>query len=155
LAGEHQVANARTAVAALRFLKAGAIAEGIAAVRWPGRLEFLAENILADGAHNPAGARALAAYLERFHSRRRITLIYGAMRDKAVAEMAGILFPLAARVIVTAPRQARAVHPATLAGQEGTEAAADLPAALAQAGGADLIVITGSLFLVAEARELL
>ena len=70
---------------------------GIAEARWPGRLEHVAPNpdIILDGAHNPAGARALARYLERFYRGRKLWLIYGAMRDKAVEEIAGILFPLA------------------------------------------------------------
>ena len=70
--------------------------------------------IVLDGAHNPAGARALAAYIERVYAGRRVRLIYGAMRDKAVAKIGGILFPRAQEVIVTAPRQARAIAPATL-----------------------------------------
>ena len=49
--------------------------------------------IILDGAHNPAGARALAAYIERFYAGRRVRLIYGAMRDKAIDEIGGILFP--------------------------------------------------------------
>ena len=59
----------------------------------------------------PPGARALAAYIQRFYAGRRVRLIYGAMRDKAVDEITGILFPLADQVIVTAPQQARAVDP--------------------------------------------
>ena len=71
---------------------------GIAQVHWPGRLEHISERpeIILDGAHNPAGARALAAYIERFYCGRRVRLIYGAMRDKAVEEIGGMLFPLAA-----------------------------------------------------------
>ncbi|HEX5431983.1 MAG TPA: folylpolyglutamate synthase/dihydrofolate synthase family protein, partial [Bryobacteraceae bacterium] len=102
LAGEHQVENATAAALALQAL--GIPPEGIAMARWPGRLEHVAPNpdILLDGAHNPAGARALAAYLKRFYADRRIWLIYGAMRDKAVEEVAGILFPLAQELIFTA-----------------------------------------------------
>ena len=75
-----------------------AIEEGIAQTHWPGRLERVSEQpeIILDGAHNPAGARALAAYIERFYAGRRVRLIYGAMRDKAVDEIGGILFPLRA-----------------------------------------------------------
>ncbi len=62
--------------------------------------------IILDGAHNPAGARALAAYIDRFYRDRPVRLIYGAMRDKAVEEIGGILFPRAEQVIVTAPKQA-------------------------------------------------
>ena len=160
LAGEHQVENAATAAIALTRLAVSdsVIQDGIARAEWPGRLEHIAgkpETIL-DGAHNPAGARALAAYLERFYRDRQITMIFGAMRDKAIAEITGALFPLAARVILTAPRQARAMAPAAirdLAPPHGDLAvAAGIEEALATARDADLIVVTGSLFLVGEAR---
>jgi dihydrofolate synthase/folylpolyglutamate synthase len=165
LAGEHQVENATTAAAALvrLGLPEAAIERGIAAARWPGRLERIRENpeIVLDGAHNPAGARALASYIDRFYSHRRVRLIYGAMRDKAVAEMGGILFPRAKEVILTAPRQARAFTPAAMrdfADHPGVRVAADIQAALAMVRDAapdDAVFVTGSLFLVAEARALL
>ena len=77
-----------------------AIAHGLATVRWPGRLERLQQNpaVYLDGTHNPAGARELAAFWEEHFAGRRIHLIYGAMRDKAVDEVAGLLFPRAANV---------------------------------------------------------
>ncbi|MBZ5725331.1 MAG: bifunctional folylpolyglutamate synthase/dihydrofolate synthase [Acidobacteriia bacterium] len=165
LAGEHQVGNAVTAAAALaRLGMAGrAIEEGIAATQWPGRLERVSEHpeIILDGAHNPAGARALAAYIDRFYARRPVDLIYGAMRDKAIAEISGILFPRARQVIVTAPRQARALAPETLRDiidHPGLRTAPTLADALAMVRDAppeDAIFVTGSLFLVAEARALL
>jgi len=165
LAGEHQVENARTAIAALRELgiAPAAIRQGIAQTAWPGRLERVAVNpeIILDGAHNPASARALAAYLDRFYEPRRVWLIYGAMRDKAVEEMAAILFPRAGHVIVTAPAQARALRPESIRGladHESIQVAANVQEALALAGGAtreDAIFVTGSLFLVGEARALL
>lgn len=166
LAGEHQVENARTAIAALQRLGVApeAIRRGIAQTIWPGRLERVAANpeIVLDGAHNPASARALAAYLDRFYDPRRVWLIYGAMRDKAVSEMAAILFPRARHVIVTAPAQARALRPESirdLADHDSVQVAPNLPTALAMARAAaapaDAIFITGSLFLVGEARALL
>src|SRR5262249_11500982 len=110
LAGEHQVQNAATAAVALSQLgiPSNEIERGIAAARWPGRLEFLCERpeVIVDGAHNPAGARALAAYIDRFYSTRNVRLIFGAMRDKAIDEIGGILFPRARQVILTAPDQA-------------------------------------------------
>ena len=115
LAGEHQVENAATAAVALTRLSLAApdIERGIAAARWPGRLERISEQpeIIVDGAHNPAGARALAAYIDRFYAGRDVTLIFGAMRDKALDEIGGILFPRARRVILTAPNQPRAASP--------------------------------------------
>jgi len=165
LPGEHQVENARTAIAALERLGIGpeAIRRGIAQTRWPGRLERVAENpeIVLDGAHNPASARALAAYLERFYDPSRVWLIYGAMRDKAVSEIAAILFPRARHVIVTAPAQARALRPESirdLADHDSIQVAPDIQAALALAAAAppeNAIFVTGSLFLVGEARALL
>jgi dihydrofolate synthase/folylpolyglutamate synthase len=165
LAGEHQVENARTAIAALEQLgvEPEAIRCGIAQTRWPGRLERVAENpeIILDGAHNPAGARALADYLARFYEPRRVWLIYGAMRDKAVEEMAAILFPQAGHVIVTSPAQARALRPESiraLIDRADIQIAPNIQEALALAGGArpeDAIFVAGSLFLVGEARALL
>ncbi|HLY19192.1 MAG TPA: folylpolyglutamate synthase/dihydrofolate synthase family protein [Bryobacteraceae bacterium] len=165
LAGEHQVENARTAIAALERLGVSptAIRQGIAQTRWPGRLERVANNpeIVLDGAHNPASARALAAYMERFYDTHRVWLIYGAMRDKSVSEMAAILFPRARHVIVTAPAQARALRPEIirdLADHGSIQVAANIREALALASAAasgDTIFVTGSLFLVGEARALL
>jgi len=165
LAGEHQVGNAATAAVALLELGVppAVIEEGLARTRWPGRLERVSKNpeIILDGAHNPAGARALAAYIERFYRNRRVRMIYGTMRDKSVAEIGGILFPLAQELIVTAPRQARALAPEAvleLADHPEARTAASIADALALVRGAapeDAVFITGSLFLVAEARSLL
>jgi dihydrofolate synthase/folylpolyglutamate synthase len=159
------VENAATAAVALTRLGIGehAIESGIAQVEWPGRLERISERpeIILDGAHNPAGARALAAYIRRFYSRRRVRLVYGAMRDKAIEEISGILFPCAQQVIVTAPRQARAMDPETLrdiaahADLRVAPAIEDALALLEDASGEDAIFITGSLFLVAEARAII
>jgi dihydrofolate synthase/folylpolyglutamate synthase len=162
LAGEHQVENALTAAIALHALgiASEAIERGIAAAHWPGRLELVSvrPEIILDGAHNPSGARALVRYIERFYANRKVTLIYGAMRDKAVVEMTGILFPAAETVIVTAPAQERATRPETireLSGCSGAMVAETIADALKLAAAADAIFVTGSLFLVAEARGLL
>jgi dihydrofolate synthase/folylpolyglutamate synthase len=163
LAGEHQVENAKTA--AVTCYRLGipntAIETGIAQTRWPGRLERISERpeIILDGAHNPAGARALADYIDRFYSGRRVRLIYGAMRDKAIEEIGGILFPRAYEVIATAPRQARALAPeimAKMVSHPNLRTAANIDEALdmvRDADDRDVIFITGSLFLVAEARR--
>ena len=159
LAGAHQVENARVAVTALKHLGVpdGAIQAGIAAARWPGRLERLRENpeVIVDGAHNPAGARALAAYIDEFYAGERCTLIFGAMRDKSIEEIAEILFPRFAEVILVAPKQPRAMNPEVL--KEMVDApharsAAGLLEAIGMATGTTFI--TGSLFLVGEARQL-
>ena len=159
LAGEHQVENAVTAALALRTL--GVSTDGIAEARWPGRIEHVSPNpdIILDGAHNPAGARALARYLERFYGNRRIWLIYGAMRDKAIDEVAGILFPAASELVLTAPDTPRALRPEALAefaGRGHIEPTVKAAIEYAQRAAAedDVIVITGSLFVVGEARRL-
>lgn len=165
LAGEHQVQNAVTAAIALAAagIANEPIERGIAAANWPGRLERVSERpeIILDGAHNPAGARALAAYIDRFYPHRRVRLIYGAMRDKAVEEIAGILFPRASQLIVTAPRQSRAMAPETIrdiAAHPNLRVTASLAEALELIKDADpneAVFITGSLFLVAEARVMI
>ncbi|MEO8595400.1 MAG: folylpolyglutamate synthase/dihydrofolate synthase family protein [Candidatus Solibacter sp.] len=162
LAGEHQVENARTAAVALTRLgiPLPAITAGIGRTHWPGRLERVSETpeIILDGAHNPAGARALAAYIACFYAGRQVRLIYGAMRDKAIDEISGILFPLARQVIVTAPRQTRALAPEAIhqvAEHGDLKTAPTLEDALEMIRDAapdEVIFITGSLFLVAEAR---
>lgn len=158
LAGEHQIENAITAALALQSL--GFSPGGIAEARWPGRLEHVSPNpdVILDGAHNPAGARALARYLERFYADRKLWLIYGAMRDKAVEEIAGILFPLAHELILTAPDYSRALRPEALqeiAGRGRIAASIEEAIKMAAAMPDDVIVITGSLFVVGEARALM
>ena len=163
LAGAHQVENARTAVAALDLfgVSAAAIREGIAQASWPGRLERVAADpdIILDGAHNPAGARALAEYIRHFFAEEPVRIIYGAMRDKAVEEVTDTLFPLAHEVIVTAPDQPRAVTPESLApmfDHPNIRTAATIVEALRRAREKPMTTfVTGSLFLVGEARALL
>jgi len=168
LAGMHQVENARTAVVALARMDVppAAIRAGIAGVRWPGRLERVAENpdIVLDGAHNPAGARALAGYIREFFADEPVRLVFGAMRDKAVEEVTNTLFPLAAEIILTAPNQPRALHPAVLAemsaemaGEMSVSVAGSVREAMAMlaemnARAPMTTFVTGSLFLVGEAR---
>ncbi len=160
LAGPHQIENSLTAAVALRQL--GIPPAGIAQTRWPGRLERFGEapEILLDGAHNPAGARVLAQYIEQFYRDTKVWLIYGTMRDKAVEEITGLLFPLAHKLILTAPGNARALRPESLQ-KHYPEAivapsiAAAIEMAKLSAAPEDAIFITGSLFVVGEARALL
>jgi dihydrofolate synthase / folylpolyglutamate synthase len=158
LAGEHQVENARVAAIALAELDVSP--EGIAATNWPGRLEHVSEQpeILIDGAHNPAGVRALVNYIRRFYlGRRRVWIVYGALRDKAVAEMASMLFPLADRLILTAPANVRAMPPEDIPapGARITHSIAEAIGLLGDAAAEDVIFIAGSLYLAGEARALL
>lgn len=171
LPGRFQLQNAVNALAAARVLQAKNfhvskenIERGIASAQWPGRLEKLQSHpdLYLDGAHNPGAARELAGFLEENFSGRRIVLIYGAMRDKAVDEVTGLLFPLAAEVIFTQPNNPRAISAAQLAQMAGHHAAhfsiidnaeTALDRALATARLEDAIFITGSLYLVGQLRR--
>jgi len=171
LPGRFQLQNALNAVAAARLLQARDfritnenIERGIAATVWPGRLEQLQSqpDIYLDGAHNPGAANELAHFLQENFTGRNVILIYGAMRDKAVDEVTGSLFPRVAEVIFTQPNSPRAVSAAQLAEMAGHHAAhfsivrdaeAALELALAKARPEDAIFITGSLYLVGQLRH--
>jgi dihydrofolate synthase/folylpolyglutamate synthase len=168
LAGRYQVRNAITALAVARLLawrgfhvSDQAIAEGIAQVRWPGRLERISQHpaIFLDGTHNPAGAREVAAFWSEHLAGRRIHLVYGSVRDKSVDEIAGLLFPLAASVIVTAPKQPRALSAEALAEMTShlapnmtivPDPGEAMEHALAAAVPEDVVFATGSLYLVGD-----
>jgi len=170
LPGRYQARNALTALAAARVLAGrgvtlddAAISRGIAATRWPGRLERVSERpaIYLDGTHNPAGARELAAFWDEHFAGRRIVLVYGAVRDKAVDEVAGLLFPRADAVILTAARQPRAISAHALEEMVAHHAArcetipdpeAALDRAIELAGSDAIIFATGSLYLVGDLR---
>lgn len=164
LAGPHQVENSRTAAVALITLglTPAQITAGIREARWPGRLERVATEpeTLLDGAHNVAGATALAHHLRHFYAGRRIWMVFGVMRDKQVERIGELLFPLADELIVTAPDQARAMPPQEIAALPCAGRARVAPhveAALDLARGAapgDVVVITGSLYLVGAVRPL-
>jgi dihydrofolate synthase/folylpolyglutamate synthase len=183
LRGRHQAANAATAAATLDALAAAGIArvgeaarrEGFANVRWPGRLELLdveGREVLLDGAHNPAGAAALAEALDDlapFLRPGRPTFVLGVMADKDVdgvlAPLARVAAPATARVICTAPPVGRALPPEALAARwdavagcraEAVPAVAQaLEAALDPAGAPGPVIVAGSLYLVGEARAIL
>lgn len=171
LAGQFQLENALNAAAAARLLQSRGfrmadahIEEGIASVEWPGRLERLASrpDVYLDGAHNPAAARAVVEFLQRNFAGRKIRLVFGALRDKAVDEVAGILFPHADEVVFTQPRTSRAISAARLAEIAGHHAhrysvvpnAEDaFDQALANAAPSDAVFVTGSLYLVGQLRH--
>jgi dihydrofolate synthase / folylpolyglutamate synthase len=165
LIGAHQVENALTAIAALSLLGCTAhhVQRGIAATSWPGRLEVMRRDpcLFLDGAHNPAGARALAGYIRHFHHAKRIWMVFGAMSDKDLHVIGPTLFPLASELIFTAPGQPRAFTPEQIREISGESRARIAPtpasalAMLEAAGPSDVIFITGSLYLVGEVRALL
>lgn len=171
LAGRHQLRNTALAIAAAVELARGfgyeisppQIAAGVARTQWPGRFQVLAGSpeIVLDVAHNPAGAWALRSALSTRYDTEPLTIIFGAMRDKAIAEIAEVLFPLAEEVIATkanSPRAASSGEIRELTAHVGTEitAASDLSNAidLARERGRPT-VITGSVYLVGAALELL
>jgi dihydrofolate synthase/folylpolyglutamate synthase len=171
LAGRFQLQNAMNAVAAAHALSArgyrisdNAIEQGVAEATWPGRLEKLQTrpDVYVDGAHNPGAARELAAFWEESFSGRKIFLLYGALRDKAVDEIAGILFPYAAEVVFTEPRTSRAISAAQLSEIAAHHAIhssilADAEQAfdhlLSKAAPGDAVFVTGSLYLVGQLRQ--
>jgi dihydrofolate synthase/folylpolyglutamate synthase len=170
LPGRFQIRNALAAATASYLLAERgfstndeAVPRGIATVRWPGRLERLSHQpaVYLDGTHNPAGARELLKFWEENFRGRRILLVYGAMRDKAVDEIAGLLFPRADSVILTEPRQPRAISAPLLAEITGHLAVQStvvqdpgeaLERALGMAGPDDVIFATGSLYLAGDLR---
>ncbi|HVH31791.1 MAG TPA: folylpolyglutamate synthase/dihydrofolate synthase family protein [bacterium] len=173
LIGAHQRANAATAVAtaealaARRFLASvDAVRDGLAAVHWPAREEVVAERpyVVVDVAHNPASLAALRETLEAVFSGRRIILVFGMIATHDHRACTSLIAPLAETVIVTTPQHAKPLPARVLAEevaryQARVEIIEDRPAALeralALAGPEDVVVVTGSFFLVGEVRELL
>jgi dihydrofolate synthase/folylpolyglutamate synthase len=174
LAGAHQAANAATALAAVDALRVygvqvsvEAMRAGLSAMIWPGRGERIgrAPAYLLDGAQNEASARALAALTQEVFPKRRVVLVFGASEDKDIAGMLGVLSPCAQAVILTRSRNPRAapvemleekVPAACRAWVEKSRGVAQaLTRARLRAAKNDVIVVTGSLFVVGEARALL
>ncbi len=174
LSGMHQLANAAAACATIEVLlsqgtldiPAEAVREGLAGVRWRGRLETLSTEplVLADGAHNVDGARVLRRYLEQYVPFRKIHLIVGQRPDKDFDGFLAVLAPIAARITVTQTSDQSLRDP------EGSRRAAErvhanvvvepeLEKVLRQVywrrPAEELAVLTGSLYLVGEALSLL
>jgi len=177
LVGRHQLRNVALAIAAAEELSKQGLAgitpqsieRGIRETRWPGRFQILGAGvgwpeIVFDVAHNPAGAWALRSALSERYGDRPLIFVFGAMRDKAISEMAEILFPLAERVIATRPENPRSASPEEIrqaASRTGTEietvaeAATALDRGRALAGSGKVLVVTGSIYLVGEVMRLL
>jgi dihydrofolate synthase/folylpolyglutamate synthase len=185
LLGRHQLRNLALAISAAEELSkhgfavsARQVAKGIRLTRWPGRFQVLAARpdgsrpeMVLDVAHNPAGAWALRAGLSEhvtLAGARPLVMVFGAMRDKAIREMAGILFPLAESVVLCTP----AGNPRAATTAELAEATAGCGSPLAQVpvvsdavrqaiararqlGPGALLVITGSIYVVGEAMQAL
>jgi len=177
LVGRHQLRNIALAIAAAEELSheafpkitASTIERGIRETDWPGRFQLLPATadhpeIVFDVAHNPAGAWALRSTLSAAYEDRPLIFLFGAMRDKAISEIAEILFPLAEHVIATHADNPRAATPAEI--REAArrvvveiDEAPDVRAALAKArsfaGTGSLVVVTGSIYIVGEAMRVL
>jgi dihydrofolate synthase / folylpolyglutamate synthase len=174
LRGEHQIVNVATAIRLAESLrgrgfeisKAGII-KGIESARHPGRLEVFAGHprLLLDGAHNPSGARALREYLDKF-VKGPLTLVFGAMNDKRLAEIAAILFPAADQLVLTRPDNPRAaaidklryLAESILEQQKiiSTRSVSDaLQKAREVTPAEGLICVTGSLYLVGEVKGIM
>ncbi len=171
LLGEFQLENACTTVAAAEVLRSGglriprdAIYEGLADVRWLGRMQVLsrAPLLVVDGAHNPYSIRKLLESLPRYIEYERIQLVFGAGRSHRPGALLELLLPSVTKTHVTQadhPKAAPGELLRDMAQELGYEAElygathAALQGALAQAGEQDLILVTGSLFVVAEAMS--
>ena len=173
IAGRHQAMNAACALAAAELIgrqgltvDRNGLERGIAAARWPGRMESFATTprILVDGAHNPAGSLALAGSLADV-PRRRLILVIGVMGDKDVAAILAPLLPLVHEVFTVTPPLERALPADDLAsrcrdlGAERCTAAGTVADGICRAREAanpdDLILVCGSLFTVGAARAFL
>jgi len=169
--GEHQVDNACLALAAIECLRNAGVAvdetaarQGLLQARWPGRLELVARkpDIYLDGAHNPASAHTLAKTVRDMKpAYQRLVLVIGILGDKDYQGIISALVPLADHVVATKPRYARAMGVGALAAEIGkrygpVETAETVEDAIALARKAaspgDLVLITGSLYVVGDAR---
>ena len=173
LPGRHQGRNAALALAASEVLETKGFAvseqarrQGIGRTVWPGRMHLLSDcpRIMLDGAHNPAAVKALARSLQESPSYDRLILVIGIMADKAAKPILRAILPLADEVLFTRPVYDRAMDPGHLKDQADTlplrhEVVHSLSRAIDKAKAAareqDLILITGSLFLVGEALSIL
>ncbi|MCL6611955.1 MAG: bifunctional folylpolyglutamate synthase/dihydrofolate synthase [Peptococcaceae bacterium] len=172
LLGRHQQVNAATAVAAVEVLmernlvSAGcAVGRGLARTVWPARLEMVNKRpaVIIDAAHNYDGALSLRRALDEYFPGKRIVLVLGMLGDKERSKVVAELAPVAASVIVTKPNSPRAGDWQLLADEARKyvdrvlaveSIAGAVQSGMAEAGPDDLVVITGSFYMVAEAREL-
>jgi dihydrofolate synthase/folylpolyglutamate synthase len=176
LVGRHQLRNIALAIATAEVLGHQGLAitpetieRGIRETLWPGRFQVLPAKdgkpeYVFDVAHNPAGAWALRSTLSACYEDRPLTFVFGAMRDKAIAEMAEILFPLALRVIATRADNPRSATPEEIREaaartatdiEDAVDVASALDRARSLAGPQGVLVITGSIYIVGEAMRVL
>lgn len=173
LIGDHQMENAATAVAALEVLKEKgfqitpeAIAQGFSRTEWPCRMEVLQRHplVIADGAHNADSMARLREAVRSYVPFKRVILVLGASGGKKLAEMASEMALLNPTVLAAKSRHPRSVQTSQVADifsvhglsvSQFDDIRTAMSQALEMAGEEDLVLITGSLFVAAEARELL
>jgi dihydrofolate synthase/folylpolyglutamate synthase len=172
LLGDHQQLNAALALATVKALQDkisvndAAIYNGLATVDWPGRLQWVTspdnQRLLLDGAHNVAGAKALREALEKIFPATKRTLILGVLQDKDWQHICETLAPLASRIFTVPVSSERSANPNQLAAacraanlSAEISACDSLRVALEKIPDNNPVVITGSLYLVGEALELL
>jgi dihydrofolate synthase / folylpolyglutamate synthase len=165
LLGLHQAENAALAVAAIDALRSrgweisdGALRDGLARTRWPGRLEVIDRNpiVLVDGAHNPAGLQRSLAAVKTLAKDRPLVIVFGAMKDKDLPAMLAQLRAKETPVIFSGIDWHRAASPADLAAQFGAPAdvaessGEALHRARESASSSGIVLVCGSLYLVGE-----
>jgi len=168
LFGSYAVHNAAAGIVAVEALTGQALhpttlSEGLAAVRNPGRLEVVGHEplVILDGAHNPAGADVLAEALRESFRWKRLHLVVAISANKDLAGVAAALSPLADHILVTKNDSARSAEPSLVAAAFGADAEQEasvgeaIAAARRSAGPGDVILVTGSLFTVADAKRAL
>lgn len=173
LLGRHQLENTATAVAIIELLREkgykvpdAALREGFKSTRWPARLEIVKEDpmVLVDAAHNYEGAKSLRRALDDYFPARQVVLVMGMLGDKEREKVAAELAPRARMAIITRPNSPRAGDWQQLAEEirplvPEVRVVEDIKDAVEQgveaAGSNDLVCITGSFYMVAEAREYL
>ena len=171
LLGLHQAENAALAVAAIDGLRArgweisdGALRDGLARSKWPGRLQIVERHpiVLVDGAHNPAALERTLSTVRELATGRHLAVIFGAMKDKDLPAMLEQLKRLGAPVVFSSIDYHRAASASELAsmfgGEPHVQVAGDVREALATAreavGRDGVVLVCGSLYLVGEALEL-
>lgn len=165
LQGDFQKINASIALESIKILnknynlkiKKNKIKKGLLNTKWPGRLEFISHNILVDCAHNPDAVRNLKKELLKIKKRfNKMYLVIGILKDKDYKDILDELVPIADKVILTKPNIPRALEPKVLAKYVKKEyviikdAKKALKYAKKMAKKDDLIVVTGSIYLVGE-----
>ncbi len=173
LLGRHQLENTATAIAVLEILgdagyqiSGDAIRQGLMLTRWPARMEIIQEKpmVLIDAAHNYEGAKSLRQALDDYFPTRQVVLVMGMLGDKERGRVVAELAPRARMAIITKPNSPRAgdwqqlaeeIRPLVPEVRVVEEIKAAVTQGIEAAGSGDLVCITGSFYMVAEAREYL